>query len=338
MRLDNDTTEFLGSGTYGCVFTPPVPCKTKSTQKQKQNRTDGHQVGKVFTDHNAFEKERELMRYVVQHLDPKGEFTVTLQSTCLTRAYKLPSTAKATSHCSTIADNQGQLIYRNGGRDLDDYCKASPTLRRFLAVFRAMLPVFKGLVTLKNAGVIHNDIKPGNMLIHVTKHKVKLIDYGMMEKHAVLFRSYEAIKDALYIYYPPEYKLHNHLITTTKKQDLFNHVQQMLQKTFHGNMDIFDAFGVNYSEDIRQSIEKLGSMRTLRAKQTALRRIASRIDVYQLGMSLAMLMQSMNLLHSQQRNSTLRRIKELVHHMIRCNVFDRWDPEPVYEAAMKIVT
>jgi serine/threonine protein kinase len=67
------------------------------------------------------------------------------------------------------------------GIPLDDYWQSIPKKMRInelVRILHALEPIFK---TLKENGIVHCDIKPSNLLIHITNNhmEVQLIDFGL---------------------------------------------------------------------------------------------------------------------------------------------------------------
>ena len=104
--------EFLGSGSYGCVITPPLPCKSsklslntfKTKNKSKKVTNKSHMstyVSKIikYGDEDSY---NELnMSSKIKKLDPKQNFFITYESVC--KIKKVPNNR----------NNTEQVKYRN---------------------------------------------------------------------------------------------------------------------------------------------------------------------------------------------------------------------------------
>ena len=199
-----DGGAFVNSGTYGCVFNPPIKCYRK---KSTATLTDA--AGKLFDDDKAFKDEyNELKR--IQKLDPTHEFTVPYIGHCkVHRKDFSPSdeTDKCIRHISPSRDKYTQMIYKFGGIDLNKYYKSpSKTFIYFEDLIGLFLPLMEGIQRMVAKRVAHIDIKPENILLDVSVPKIYLIDFGLITPFNMI--KYEThFLDHEYPYYPPEFKV-----------------------------------------------------------------------------------------------------------------------------------
>ena len=61
------TSKFIGRGTYGCTFSPPIPCKT-NLQKDTKKKL----LGKIFYNSKEMISELEIYQKIMK-IDPEGK-------------------------------------------------------------------------------------------------------------------------------------------------------------------------------------------------------------------------------------------------------------------------
>lgn len=67
------------------------------------------------------------------------------------------------------------------GRNLADFLQERPSLSKRIRIFEQLL---EAVACMHKADVIHNDLKPQNIIITLTDDDVKLIDFGLSDKSA----------------------------------------------------------------------------------------------------------------------------------------------------------
>ena len=65
--------KYLGKGTYGCVYSPPVKCN--HNLQQENHAVIHNNVGKIFFNKEDAEDEYEVTMKYVNTIDPEGLFT-----------------------------------------------------------------------------------------------------------------------------------------------------------------------------------------------------------------------------------------------------------------------
>lgn len=187
----------IGEGSYGCVHQPSIFCKNKPSTSFNYDSY----VSKLMKTKNA---EEELSEFVViKKIDPKNEFHLGEPILCkpnLTDA----SVKNDIDKCNRIAvkdvsknpDDYSLLILKYGGPDLKAFCgnKLNDYLKtdKISKVDRFLLEIhnlIKGLLFFKNNGIVHNDIKPQNILFNPIDGKMKYIDFGLMRTKAEILKS-----------------------------------------------------------------------------------------------------------------------------------------------------
>lgn len=315
---------YLGSGTYGCVFSPPLQCKKHPNEKQQQSSK--HVVGKVFINKHAFQDEYKNFKYMTEFVDKRSEFTVHMKAECIVK----PTTLNApTDKCTTFKGTEHQIIYPNHGDDLLIYAQNNHgNVKAFLKLVKALAPVFKGLETMARAQVIHSDIKPANMLYNPVQKRVVLIDYGLVTPFKdILGPSHNSIKGATYMYFPLEFKLvHNRKISTKQLADLLDKAHGGKAHTF------FDTLDINISNELSRLVSQ-------NSKDTRI--IPEKIDVYSLGITIAEIMHMMlpteGVKFTRYDKIKLALIKNMIRDMVRLNPAERLNPKEIARIYRKIV-
>ena len=188
---------FVGQGTYGCVYRPPLFCK------------DGMQVppgkiSKLMTDADA---KKEVDEYkVIEKIDPNDKYYPGKPMKCKADPADIIKSVK-TSDCDVYADNPkpdkySLLFYDDGGIDLGKFVKNE--LTQYLAkgpeqvdlFFKHAHNLFKGLHLYAQNNFLHHDIKPGNIVFEPSTYTFKYIDFGLSAKSDKLIQDMIAQKDS----------------------------------------------------------------------------------------------------------------------------------------------
>ena len=199
--------EVLGHGAYGCAFTPPLPCDA-------QTPTGRRYVGKVFSKEAAAYEERGAA-HVLAHIDPRQELFLYPIADCRVDAsvYQAANgTLRAMGDQYCPIDNPPrqmmQLVLPNGGTTLYTLMHMLPrrSLKR-AQVLRLLGHVFAGIRVLSRNGLVHNDIKPGNIVIS-RDSGLRFIDWGLMTPASRVFDQHaNSAFGVAYAPAPPEYRL-----------------------------------------------------------------------------------------------------------------------------------
>ena len=192
---------FLGSGTYKCVYSPPLLCNVPLVSQPFDLNQATEYAGALMEATNAAQEEREIEK--IKKIDPTGEFTVQPAYTCdidLDNIQKYPMdlantklkglnpfTAEDYQKCHLLnkddPDNLNkQLIYYMGGYNLETmrikpFNVGGPDIITFL---RAFHNVIYGVKKINESGYLHNDIKALNILYNHHTNEFKIIDFGFL--------------------------------------------------------------------------------------------------------------------------------------------------------------
>lgn len=205
--------KYVARGTYGCVLAPPVPC---ADGKLAAHTTNENVVSKVFHSRHSMEDEAVSYKRLVKEIDPKGFFTVKLFGQCSVNIGSIPSKEVAACKYNTTEEDDAdryikigldpdltQLLYDNGGKALN-------TVRgkgMFKKILFAMRPLFRGIVSMARTGMVHQDIKPPNVVYNKKTDRMFLIDFGLSANHDDIYKTdHINILQYRYPYFPPEYR------------------------------------------------------------------------------------------------------------------------------------
>jgi serine/threonine protein kinase len=309
---------FVGEGTYGCVFKPPVSCKNN------QNKTNTTTVGKVFKSEKEFKKEVDINNIVLR-IDPKHKFTLPLVDTCKINNFTYKDQV---NHCRLI-DNPynsigfSQIIYKDGGENLKmvmNTVKGTP--HGFINMLKLMKPVFLGLKQMIAHGYVHQDIKPQNMLYK--NNRVYLIDFGLINTSSRIY-----VEDQRYIlkydypYYPPEYKLwvYSNSFTTFYNRVLNNYqFITVVNNKKYNLLNVIQSMGI----DIKKELKDAYSLSANRYMQPF------KVDIFSLGIVLLELyvwsgIFDKTYVKNSKANEVNNKIRNFICDMIRFDVSKRMD-------------
>jgi len=196
----------IGEGSYGCVHKPSIKCKTLPKPGFKYD----NYVSKIMKNKNA---EEELAEFVIiQNIDPTNEYHLDEPILCKPDLDETDA-KKSIEKCSNIKlkdvetnpDNYSLLIMKYGGVDLKHFCKKvlPKYSKKEESVDHFWLEVhhlLKGIKFFKEHGIVHNDIKPQNILFDSTG-KMKFIDFGLMRTKKDIIQSSKSNTNYLGVYH-----------------------------------------------------------------------------------------------------------------------------------------
>ena len=327
--------KIIGEGSYGCVHKPSLHCLKKNSEI---NYAD--YVSKIMKTKEA---QSELKEFVVMGTyDATNEYHLGTPILCQPELtdkiinkeiskckYIKPSEVKANPHDYKI------LLIKFGGPDLKNLCnshlekylstKAKVKTDRFWLEVHRLL---KGLRFFKNNGIVHNDIKPQNILFNMKTGKLAFIDFGLTRSKKDIVSSSKKSNNFLGIYhwsYPFECGLMNKdkynkfkILSASRKNAYKDQFGDMIindndkykdenpKNTFdisiktpaafnvlfaYINPDVTDATKNDYIEHFFDGMNNLISKDSYDAN---LDRIVSSIDVYGLGFTMQYILNCFN--------------------------------------------
>jgi len=199
----------IGEGSYGCVHKPSIHCKVEP----KPNFDYKKYVSKIMKTKNA---EKELEEFVtIQRIDPNDEYHLGKPILCKPNLNE-PGVKEDIKKCRHIKlddieekpNDYSLLVLKFGGVDLKILC--NKYLKKYLEKDKEIRSdkfwlevhhLIKGLKFFKDNGIIHNDIKPQNILFDSLNGKMKYIDFGLMRTKKEVMDSSKSNNNYLGIYH-----------------------------------------------------------------------------------------------------------------------------------------
>ena len=179
------------------------PCAPSGSARRTRSNT----VAKLFADEGSYTEEVGFQKQI-ERIDPAQKFTVPIVQNC--RISRTRYAERELRKCDGYAEFTSkipQIVYNGDGSDLHKVLAERLYGATFADLFLAMEPVFAGLVTLAKAGVVHQDIKPANIIYYPNEGRCALIDFGLMIGADEVYEAENLpICQTVYRYYPPEYQ------------------------------------------------------------------------------------------------------------------------------------
>lgn len=166
----------IGQGSYGCVFKPPLKCKTRSKHKPNRNT-----VSKLMTRKNA---RHELSEFnIINSIDPDQKYHIGKPYICDADT-TTPKFKRNISKCKSVkekSNNLTLLMLDFGGLDLINFCEHLPVNHPNLVYkfWVSVYQLFRGLDLFAVNGINHLDLKPSNILYDIDQNKFNFIDFGL---------------------------------------------------------------------------------------------------------------------------------------------------------------
>jgi serine/threonine protein kinase len=205
---------FVGQGTYGCVYRPPLKCKDKTI-----NIPSG-KISKLMLDAAA---KKEVKEYTnIAQIDKTDKYYPGSPIQCKADPVDIRQNVSI-NDCNVYADNPfpnkySLLFYTDGGIDLGKFVRNH--IGSYLSnnkqeqVDKFMMhahDLFKGLHLFSQHNFLHHDLKPGNIVFEPSTYKFNYIDFGLSTKSDKLIKNMINKKDGepFHWSYPFEFGLMN---------------------------------------------------------------------------------------------------------------------------------
>lgn len=161
-------SKMIGVGVAGCVYSPPLKCKSETKEKSKQ--------GLVMKTMSPDEAESEVkITPILKKIDPDGGYFAYVLDDCDLELYskRFVENSCGKGYRGYFYKNSGKPIY-----DLDpNLIDPDNPKKGFTVVLEMMIRVYKGLVLLIENDVLHMDAHFLNILVN-NNHIPRFIDFG----------------------------------------------------------------------------------------------------------------------------------------------------------------
>lgn len=194
----------IGSGTYGCVFKPPIKCSSNSNSNSKGN-SKYKKISKLMLLEEAESEyyKHQKIKKILKKIKNSKDYFLFSDSLCLPN--DLPSKLSARDKKSldesceseriTESYNEdgfgdlAMLTMEDGGLDLQNYIlyHANEPRQKPVVLIKQVVKhlhdlLVNAIIPMNKLNVYHTDIKPSNIVVRTNKTKIqhfKLIDWGL---------------------------------------------------------------------------------------------------------------------------------------------------------------
>ena len=204
--------DVIGEGGYGCVHKPSLTCKKIPKSKSKSKFNYKSHISKIVELDEANRELKEIL--ILGDADPDNLYHVGQPILCEPKLDK--ETFEALSKCKYVdinnikrnPQNYRLLISKYGGEDLhkfftyslDDYLLKNRQ-QKVDTILISIHALIRGLKVFKEHSLVHNDLKPQNILFNIETGAMKFIDFGMMRNKKTILEESMKSKNWLGVYH-----------------------------------------------------------------------------------------------------------------------------------------
>ena len=342
--------KYLGEGSFGCVLTPEVKCKSKDTIINNSSKTQ-KSVSKIFTEKENYEKEVNASK-VLKTVDKTGTNILLPYKSCETTSEEVFKNIQA-ENCEDIEFYKNkkthqlyQLIMPYGGVRYDTYFENhKPSLKEFFSISE---PLFKALLLLEEKHICHYDIRGANVLIGSNK-KAIIIDHSLIITYAKLYNSSNLRRlKKTYYPYPPECMIYYKIYTNntnnsySDEEFIYNQFSDAInsygERRYEAYISLINEKTLYTILDIiiykLKEIVKTNKTNYESKLHEFMKNYANKLDVYSVGMLIVTIYKYINY------NNVSKKIKDefiiFIKQLIDPNVITRVTPKEAYDIFTKL--
>lgn len=181
-----------GKGSFGCVVDPPFACndevqnddKVNKDSKDSKDSKNDKKISKIFYRPNNALDEMDVYKKL-DDFDKEQQFSIKPIKICQLSLSKV--NRKLLKECEfednmndsmTLDGDTKQIFYDDGGMSLNKFISSTSIMFEDFAHY--LTNIFKALVALNEANLIHFDIKLDNIVVDIDKkgREVRIIDFA----------------------------------------------------------------------------------------------------------------------------------------------------------------
>ena len=214
--------KYITKGNYGAVFKPG----RKNNKKDHEPNT----ITKIFYCKKEWTNEINKFNQIIL-IDKLSYFTpkrIITEKIIPSEHFNKEIFEKAGSDWDYNKENW-QIIYEDCGINLNN---AKITINKLIY---SIQPVFYGITKLVENNLIHQDIKPANLVYNLKINLTKIIDFGLLVENEHVYDEDTNLIDNDYYYFPPEFNIFN-IIQKNKSID-----NNLLDIIIKNNYEIFKS-------------------------------------------------------------------------------------------------
>ncbi len=165
----------IGTGTYGCVVDPVIPCKKTPSNKEK--------VSKLMSDKETLSIEAEIkIGKILAKADPDNFYTIYASDSCILQSDEVELIDDEKKECGYVKRGKevANLIMPRGGPQLGEILHNNKLTRK--EVLKILLHLLYGCKMLLDNHMAHFDISERNILMvkdKNNKYRPVMIDFGL---------------------------------------------------------------------------------------------------------------------------------------------------------------
>lgn len=304
-----DMYELIGEGSYGCVVKPVILNKIKKEYMKyvDKNKDD---IGKLFiSGYDDFRTEYDIGKYI-NKLDKNNEFTTKMKGAYRIRK-KLEGEVK---ECMSNTKEFYEIIYENGGKQIDNVI--------IYNILDKLKKLIEGLRKLHEKGLLHRDIKPGNLLIN--SEKISLIDYGLTEfLKNVYKKENKHVLSYIYPFYPPEFMIMYNVLKGRENNAEKDYKSKIKEKNLYQSIYALKRY---YGINIKNK-ERLNELKELLKKDyvNIINKNKEKADIFSIGIILLIIKENIEFNNKEEKEIYNEIIKNTINH----NVEKRWSSDEI---------